>query len=177
MKGERPRIIDVMRKPRKCPVCGGRIWDIIYGTGDMTEKEFFLQYRREAVMGGDKIPRRPPIWGCSCGCKRFRKVNPDGTDAPVKPKMLKNIRKKPLSIIEFTSEKAHEAIAAGHHERIRHYRVMFTTEYGEKDTMSISAVSKQDAEIETQSVILGLNLGIDGEEIRIDNVEEVIKLV
>ena len=51
----------------------------------------------------------------------------------------------------------------------------FTTEYGEKDTMSISAVSKQDAEIETQSVILGLNLGIDGEEIRIENVEEVIK--
>ena len=39
MKGERPRIIDVIRKPRKCPVCGGRVWDIIYGTGDMTEIE------------------------------------------------------------------------------------------------------------------------------------------
>ena len=89
--------------------------------------------------------------------------------------MLRNIRKKPLSVIEFTSEKAHEAIAEGQHERIRHYKVTFTTEYGEKDTMSISAVSKQDAEIETQSVILGLNLGIDGEEIRIENVEEVIK--
>ena len=93
----------------------------------------------------------------------------------MKPKMLRNIRKKPLGVIEFTSEKAHEAIAVGQHERIRHYRVMFTTEYGEKDTMSISAVSKQDAEIETQSVILGLNLGIDGEEIKIENVEEVIK--
>ena len=93
----------------------------------------------------------------------------------MKPKMLRNIRKKPLGIIEFTSEKAHEAIAEGQHERIRHYKVTFTTEYGEKDTMSISAVSKQDAEIETQSVILGLNLGIDGEEIRIENVEEVIK--
>ena len=162
MKGERPRIIDVMRKPRKCPVCGGRIWDIIYGTGDMTEMEFFLQYRREAIMGG-------------CGCKRFRKVNADGSDIPVKPKMLRNIRKKPLGTIEFTSEKAHEAIAEGQHERIRHYKVTFTTEYGEKDTMSISAVSKQDAEIETQSVILGLNLGIDEQEIRIENVEEVIK--
>ena len=93
----------------------------------------------------------------------------------MKPKMLKNIRKKPLDIIEFTSEKVHEAIAEGQHERIRHYKVTFTTEYGEKDTMSISAVSKQDAEIETQSVILGLNLGIDGEEIKIENVEEVIK--
>ena len=43
-------------------------------------------------MGGDNIPRRPPIWACGCGCKRFRKVNPDGTDAPVKVKLLKNVR-------------------------------------------------------------------------------------
>lgn len=54
-------------------------------------------------------------------------------------------------------------------------QVTFTTEYGEKDTMIISAVSKKDAEIETQRVILGLNLGIDGEEIGIENVEEIIK--
>lgn len=27
------------------------------------------------------IPRHPPIWACVCGCKRFRKINPDGTDA------------------------------------------------------------------------------------------------
>ena len=54
-------------------------------------------------------------------------------------------------------------------------QVTFTTEYGEKNTMIISAVSKKDAEIETQRVILGLNLGIDGEEIGIENVEEIIK--
>ena len=29
---ERPRIIDVERKPSKCPVCGERVVDIIYGT-------------------------------------------------------------------------------------------------------------------------------------------------
>lgn len=28
---ERPRIINVERKSRKCPVCGGEIVDIIYG--------------------------------------------------------------------------------------------------------------------------------------------------
>ena len=93
----------------------------------------------------------------------------------MKADVKRDIGKKPLGIIEFTSEKAHEAIAEGQHERIRHYKVTFTTEYGEKDTMSISAVSIQDAEMETQSVILGLDLGIDGEEIRIENVEEVIK--
>lgn len=55
--------------------------DIIYGTGEMTEIEFVMEYRREGIMGGDKIPRRPPIWARSC--KHFRKVNLDGTDAPV----------------------------------------------------------------------------------------------
>lgn len=55
--------------------------DIIYGTGDMTEIEFVMEYRREGIMGGDKIPRRPPIWARSC--RHFRKVNLDGTDAPV----------------------------------------------------------------------------------------------
>lgn len=98
---ERPRIINVERKPRKCPVCSGEIVDIIYGTGDMTEPEFLLEYRCEGIMGGDIIPRRPPIWACACGCKRFWKVNPDGTDAAVKVKMLKNICKRPLTIIEF----------------------------------------------------------------------------
>lgn len=50
-----PRIIDVERKPRKCPVCGGSIVDIIYGTGDMTEVEFLLKYHRQGMMGGDNI--------------------------------------------------------------------------------------------------------------------------
>ena len=94
---ERPRIIDVERKPRKCPKYGERVVDIIYGTGDMTEIEFVMEYRREGIMGGDSIPRRPPIWACSCGCKRFRKVNLDGTDVPVKVKMLNRRTKQEQS--------------------------------------------------------------------------------
>ena len=31
---ERPRIIDVERKPSKCPKCGERVMDIIYGTSE-----------------------------------------------------------------------------------------------------------------------------------------------
>lgn len=48
----RPRIINVTRKPTKCPNCGEKVVDIVYGTGDMTEIEFALQYRKEAIMGG-----------------------------------------------------------------------------------------------------------------------------
>lgn len=57
----RPRIINVTRKPSKCPDCGNEVVDIIYGTGDMTESDFLLEYRKSAIMGGDNIPRRPPI--------------------------------------------------------------------------------------------------------------------
>lgn len=60
---ERPRIINVERKPSKCPVCGERVVDIIYGTGEMTELDFMLEYRKEGIMGGDNIPRHPPPFG------------------------------------------------------------------------------------------------------------------
>ena len=86
---ERLRIINVERKPSEYPVCGKRVPDIIYGTGDITEVEFMLDYRKDGIMGADNILYRRPIWTCACGCKRFRKVNPDGTDALVKVKLLK----------------------------------------------------------------------------------------
>lgn len=59
----RTRIINVERKPRKCLVCGQSMWDIIYGTGDISEVEFLLEYQRDGIMGGDNIPRRPPHLG------------------------------------------------------------------------------------------------------------------
>lgn len=158
----RSRIIDVQRKPQKCPVCGEEIWDIIYGTGDLTEYEFFLEYRREAMMGGDNIPHRPPIWACSCGCKRFRKVNTDGTDAPVKLKMLKNVRRKPLSLINFTTAQVREALENNQRELIKHYRVKIETEFGEIESLYISAVNKQDVRNEAIVLILEGRFGLRG---------------
>ena len=139
------RIVDVYRKPSKCPVCGESVVDIIYGTGDMTEIEFFLEYRRAGIMGGDNIPRRPPIWACSCGCKRFRKVNPDGSDAQVKPKMLKNLKPAPASVITWETSLVERVLETGIGV-INHYQVEVTTELGEKVKLNISAVNGEDAE-------------------------------
>lgn len=150
---ERPRIIDVERKPSKCPVCGERVVDIIYGTGDMTEIEFMLEYRKEGIMGGDNIPRRPPIWACSCGCKRFRKVNPDGTDAPVKVKLLKNIRKAPATKIEWESPSVKRVLNGEFNRTIYHFIVEITTELGEKGKLSIAALSGTEAEYEAERII------------------------
>lgn len=161
---DRPRIINVERKPRKCPLCGESVVDIVYGTGDMTEVEFLFKYRMTAIMGGDNIPRRPPIWACSCGCKRFRKVYFDGTDAPVKVKMLKNIRPKPLTLIDFESSNVERALQGNHREIIHHYKVDFITELGEKETLSITAVSGSDAEDTAREIVAKGVIGLMGTE-------------
>lgn len=54
----RPRIIKVTRKPTKCPDCGSEVLDIIYCTGDLTETDFLFEHRKNAIMGGDNIPRQ-----------------------------------------------------------------------------------------------------------------------
>ena len=157
------RIIDVTRKPSKCPVCGSRVVDIIYGTGDMTELEFLLKYGKDAIMGGDYIPRRPPIWCCACGCKRFRKVNPDGTDAAVKVKLLKNVRKAAETTICWTSGLASQAVENHKSDIIHQYLVEVTTELDEHKTLKISAVSCSDAENEAELLIMKGLVGLHGE--------------
>lgn len=141
----RPRIIDVTRKPSKCPDCGSEVVDIVYGTGDMTESDFLFEYRKSAIMGGDNIPRRPPIWCCVCGCKRFRKINEDGTDAPVKVKMLKNIRKAPASKITWSSSMIETALDNKDLYTIHNYSANVVTELGEQETLSLTAISIDDA--------------------------------
>lgn len=154
--------INVERKPSKCPVCGERVVDIIYGTGDMTEVDFMLEYHKEGVMGGDNIPRRPPIWACSCGCKRLRKVNPDGTDAPVKVKLFKNIRKAPADKINWETSMVERTLQGNMRESIHHYKVEIETELGEKELLSITAVSGSDAEDQAESLVKKGLLGLKG---------------
>ena len=162
MSDSRSRIINVLRKPQKCPVCGGRVVDIIYGTGDMKEWEYLLEYRRDGIMGGDNIPKRPPIWACVAGCKRFRKVNWDGSDAEVKVKMLKNVRKKPLTLINYEAEGVKDAIRANRMEDIKHYHVKIETEFAEEETLSITAVSEKEARDLAEKLIEHGGLGLAG---------------
>ena len=165
----RPLIIDVTRKPTKCPDCGELVVDIVYGTGDMTEIEFTLLYRKEAIMGGDNIPRRPPIWCCSCGCKRYRKVNSDGTDAPIKVKMLKDIRKASASAINWSSIMADRAIENNQIDFIHKYSLNITTEFDEQESFNITAVSQSDAELLARELVRNGAVGLKGHKcIRIE---------
>lgn len=158
----RPRIIDVTRKPTKCPVCGSEVVDIVYGTGDMTESDFLFEYRKSAIMGGDNIPRRPPIWCCACGCKRFRKVNEDGTDAQVKVKMLKNIRKAPASKITWSSSMVEATLDNKDLYTTHNYSANVVTELGEQETLNLTAISVDDAKELAVSLVSKGFIGLKG---------------
>ena len=162
MFDRRPRIIDVERKHVKCPVCKSRVVDIIYDTGDMTVVEFFLKYRKEGMMGGDNIPRRPPIWECVFGCKRFCKVNTDGTDAQVKLKKLKNIRKATAEFINWETSLVGAAVINKEYDTIHYYKVGIETELGEKERLSITAINKHDAREEAIKLVANDRLGLEG---------------
>jgi hypothetical protein len=158
----RTRIINVERKPSQCPVCGSEVVDIVYGTGDMTEIEFLFAYRKEAIMGGDNIPRRPPIWACSCCCKRFRKINPDGSEASVKVKLLQNIRKGSLDKFTIETPSVEDALNTNDYNVIHQYQVRIETEYGEKETINVSAVSPEDAEATARTLVSSGQIGLHG---------------
>lgn len=141
MQPLRTRIIDVQRKPMKCPYCGLSVVDLIYGTGDMIPIEYVFEYRREGVPAGDYIPRNPPIWACTCCSKRFRKVLADGSPAPIKVKMLQRVRKKPATLIHWTHTETEKELNEN-----RSYLVTITTELGETETLSVSARNEEKAE-------------------------------
>ena len=128
----------------------------------MTEVEFFLKYRREGMMGGDNIPRRPPIWECVCGCKRFRKVNADGTDAPAKVKVLKNIGKAPTELINWETSPVEAAVIKKEYDAIHHYKVDIGTELGKKERLSIMAINNHDAREEAIELVANDCLGLKG---------------
>lgn len=115
--------------------------------GDMTEVDFMRSITRKVSWEVTTFLVVHPFWACSCGCKRFRKVNPDGTDAPVKVKLFKNIRKAPADKINWETSMVERALQGNMHESIHHYKVVIETELGEKELLSITAVSGSDAEV------------------------------
>ena len=146
--------------------------DIVYETGDTTEMEYFLWYRKPAIMGGDNIPRRPPIWACLNGCKRFRKINPDGTDAPVKVKKMKSIRQAPATTFNWLSDGVAEARSAGKNVQSHSYLVKVVTDLDEEGIFRATALDPEDAASTIRRVIEFGKAGLIGQHCEVLNIEE-----
>lgn len=89
-------------------------------------------------------------------------MNEDGTDAPVKVKMLKDIRKKPARLISWETTQASESIGAGRLEDLHKYQVEVVTELGEKESLIITACNGDDAKHEAREIVANGLSGLKG---------------
>ncbi len=86
-------IIDVIRRPRKCPKCGGEVCDILYGEPIPTWKEdYFNETGRNAVLGGCCInENRNPDYECEdCGLQFNKLTFPSNSKSLARAVLLKD---------------------------------------------------------------------------------------
>ena len=89
-------------------------------------------------------------------------MNPDGTDVAVKVKMLKDIRKAPASVINWSSDTVDRALERNQIELIHKYTLDITTEFEEKETLVVTAVSQSDAELLAIDLVRNGVVGLKG---------------
>ena len=89
-------------------------------------------------------------------------MNRDGTDASVKVKMLKNVRKAPATRINWESNMAIDAVGKNEGSKTHHYWVEVRTELGEKEIVNVTAVDEQDAEDMALSLVMKGAVGLKG---------------
>lgn len=76
--------------------------------------------------------------------------------------MLKNIRKAPADKINWETSMVERALQGNTREVIHHYKVEVETELGEKELLSITAVSGSDAEDQAIELVSKGFIGFKG---------------
>ena len=89
-------------------------------------------------------------------------MNPDGTDVAVKVKMLKDTRKAPASVINWSSSMVDRALKNNQIDSIHKYTLDITTDFDEQETLVITAVSKTDAELLARDLVRNGAVGLKG---------------
>lgn len=72
MKKDDKKLIEVKRKPCKCPMCGGKV--VIISYGEPTYEAYQAEQRGELVLGGCLIGPNSPDWQCVKCEAQFLKV-------------------------------------------------------------------------------------------------------
>ena len=84
-------MIDVIRRPNRCPLCGGDICDILYGEPTATWYEDYLKATgHRAVLGGCCITDNDPDYECAkCGQQFWKLTFPSKSKQLAKDALLK----------------------------------------------------------------------------------------
>ena len=101
--------------------------------------------------------------GAKIGFKLSNSLPNEIANPPFKVKLLKNIRRAPLTKITWENSSAAqspESIRAA-----RHYRVDFETELGEADTMCVSAPDESEARRMAEDIVASGRVGLKGTQI------------
>lgn len=85
------RMLDVIRRPNRCPLCGGDICDILYGEPTATWYEDYLKDTGlRAVLGGCCITDNDPDYECAkCGQQFWKLTFPAKSKQLAKDALLK----------------------------------------------------------------------------------------
>ena len=67
------QIIEINKRPDRCPKCGGEVCDILYGEPMPTAQEdYYAQYHRHLILGGCIIYDGMPDYQCYNCDQTFR---------------------------------------------------------------------------------------------------------
>lgn len=66
-------VIEVKRKPRKCPICGGEVFEIIHGMPMCSEEEYYRRYGKRVIFRGCGLRENDPEWACIDCKQEFKK--------------------------------------------------------------------------------------------------------
>ena len=84
------------------------------------------------------------------------------SDAAVKLKMLKNVRKAPATLINWESNMVVDAVGKNERNKVHHYMVEVRTELGEKEIVRVTAIDEQDAEDLALALVMKGGVGLKG---------------
>ena len=87
--------------------------------------------------------------------------------------MLKDIRKAPVSVINWSSSMVDRALESNQIDLIHKYTLDITTEFEEKEALVVTAVSQSDAELLARELVWNGAVGLKGRRCVMIEVKEI----
>lgn len=111
--------IEVIRKPRKCPRCGGNVYRILYGEPMYSEEEYFEHFGEHVVFGGCCVTDNDSDWACQECYQEYMKLSFPRNSKVIAREALLNDESKIYCDVEYV----------GLYKKMMAYRAVVKKEY------------------------------------------------